>query len=76
MTVEQLEANYGHHHPDFQEEVAEAFGSRGRLEWHCVYNQRRWIRASLRSCLIANFDFQLCLRFGRAPFGRVCAQQG
>ena len=30
MTVEQLEANYGHHHPDFQEEVAEAFGSRGR----------------------------------------------
>jgi integrase len=28
MTVEQLEANYGHHHPDFQEEAAEAF--RGR----------------------------------------------
>jgi len=26
MTVEQLEANYGHHHPDFQEEAAEAFG--------------------------------------------------
>jgi hypothetical protein len=30
MTVEQLEANYGHHHPDFQEAAAEAFGSRGR----------------------------------------------
>lgn len=28
MTVEQLEANYGHHHPDFQDEAAEAF--RGR----------------------------------------------
>jgi hypothetical protein len=27
MTVEQLEANYGHHHPDFQEEAAEAFSS-------------------------------------------------
>jgi integrase len=28
MTVEQLEQNYGHHHPDFQEEAAEAFGGR------------------------------------------------
>lgn len=28
MTVEQLEANYSHHHPDFQEEVAVAFGGR------------------------------------------------
>ncbi|QOZ32086.1 hypothetical protein [Bradyrhizobium sp. CCBAU 53421] len=28
MTVEQLEANYGHHHPDFQEEAAKAFGAR------------------------------------------------
>jgi hypothetical protein len=28
MTVEQLEANYGHHHPDFQEEATEAFGGR------------------------------------------------
>jgi integrase len=28
MTVEQLEANYGHHHPDFQEEAAEAFSGR------------------------------------------------
>jgi integrase len=28
MTVEQLEANYGHHHPDFQVEAAEAFGGR------------------------------------------------
>jgi integrase len=28
MTVEQLEANYGHHHPDFQGEAAEAFGGR------------------------------------------------
>ena len=28
MTVEQLEANYGHHHPDFQEEAAVAFGGR------------------------------------------------
>jgi hypothetical protein len=28
MTDEQLEANYGHHHPDFQEEAAEAL--RGR----------------------------------------------
>jgi hypothetical protein len=26
MTVEQLEANYGHHHPEFQEQAAEAFG--------------------------------------------------
>jgi hypothetical protein len=30
MTVEQLEANYGHHHPDFQEAAAEAFGGRRR----------------------------------------------
>jgi len=28
MTVEQLEANYGHHHPDFQGEAAEAFSAR------------------------------------------------
>lgn len=28
MTVEQLEAGYGHHHPDFQEEAAGAFGGR------------------------------------------------
>src|ERR1700738_2785694 len=28
MTVEQLEQNYGHHHPDFQEDAAEAFGGR------------------------------------------------
>jgi hypothetical protein len=28
MTVEQLEQNYGHHHPDFQEEAAEAFDGR------------------------------------------------
>jgi hypothetical protein len=28
MTLEQLQANYGHHHPDFQEEAAEAFGGR------------------------------------------------
>jgi hypothetical protein len=28
MTLEQLEENYGHHHPDFQEEAAEAFGER------------------------------------------------
>ena len=28
MTVEQLEQNYGHHHPDFQEEAVEAFGRR------------------------------------------------
>jgi integrase len=28
MTVEQLEANYGHHHPDFQEEAAKAFNAR------------------------------------------------
>jgi integrase len=28
MTLEQLEAGYGHHHPDFQEEAAEAFGGR------------------------------------------------
>jgi hypothetical protein len=26
--VEQLEQNYGHHHPDFQEDAAEAFGGR------------------------------------------------
>jgi integrase len=32
MTVEQLEANYGHHHPDFQEEAAEAFGRRRSSE--------------------------------------------
>lgn len=25
MTLEQLEESYGHHHPDFQEEAAEAF---------------------------------------------------
>jgi len=28
MTVEQLEANYGHHHPEFQEQAAVAFGGR------------------------------------------------
>jgi integrase-like protein len=28
MTVEQLEQNYGHHHPDFQDEAAVAFGGR------------------------------------------------
>ncbi|SHN66589.1 tyrosine-type recombinase/integrase [Bradyrhizobium erythrophlei] len=28
MTVEQLQDNYGHHHPDFQSEAAEAFGGR------------------------------------------------
>jgi integrase len=28
MTLEQLEDGYGHHHPDFQEEAAEAFGGR------------------------------------------------
>jgi len=28
MTVEQLEQIYGHHHPDFQGEAAEAFGGR------------------------------------------------
>lgn len=28
MTLEQLQASYGHHHPDFQEEAAEAFGGR------------------------------------------------
>jgi integrase len=26
MTLEQLQENYGHHHPDFQEDVAAAFG--------------------------------------------------
>jgi hypothetical protein len=28
MTLEQLQENYGHHHPDFQEEATEAFGRR------------------------------------------------
>lgn len=28
MTLEQLQDNYGHHHPDFQEEAAEAFSGR------------------------------------------------
>jgi len=28
MTLEQLQENYGHHHPDFQEEAAEAFGGK------------------------------------------------
>lgn len=28
MTVEQLEQNYSHHHPDFQEDAAGAFGGR------------------------------------------------
>jgi integrase len=28
MTLEQLENGYGHHHPDFQEEAAGAFGQR------------------------------------------------
>jgi integrase len=28
MTLEQLQANYGHHHPDFQEEAATAFGGK------------------------------------------------
>jgi integrase len=30
MTVEQLEQNYGHHHPDFQEDAAEASGDDAR----------------------------------------------
>jgi integrase len=29
MTVEMLQENYGHHHPDFQEEAAGAFGGSG-----------------------------------------------
>jgi hypothetical protein len=28
MTLEQLQDNYGRHHPDFQEEAAEAFSGR------------------------------------------------
>jgi hypothetical protein len=28
MTVEQLEEGYGHHHPDFQDDAASAFGGR------------------------------------------------
>lgn len=28
MTVETLEATYGHHHPDFQDEAASAFGGK------------------------------------------------
>jgi hypothetical protein len=28
MTLEQLENGYGHHHPDFHEEAAEALGRR------------------------------------------------
>ena len=28
MTLEQLQETYGHHHPDFQEEAAQAFGGR------------------------------------------------
>ncbi|MDB5619506.1 hypothetical protein [Tardiphaga sp.] len=28
MTLEQLQDNYGHHHPDFQEEAADAFSGR------------------------------------------------
>jgi integrase len=28
MTLEQLQANYGHHHPDFQEEACTAFGGK------------------------------------------------
>ena len=28
MTLEQLQENYGHHHPDFQDEAAEAFSGR------------------------------------------------
>jgi hypothetical protein len=28
ITLEQLQENYGHHHPDFQEEAAEAFSGR------------------------------------------------
>ena len=31
MTLEQLENGYGHHHPDFQGEAAEAFGGRRQL---------------------------------------------
>jgi hypothetical protein len=32
MTVEQLEQTYGHHHPDFQGEAAEAFGGRAESQ--------------------------------------------
>ena len=42
MTVEQLEANYGHHHPDFQGEAVEAFGGR---RWLLV---ARYSRLELR----------------------------
>ncbi len=31
MTVQQLEATYGHHHPDFQASAAEAATSKSRL---------------------------------------------
>jgi integrase len=34
ITVEQLQENYGHHHPDFQSEAAEAFGDGGRSKAH------------------------------------------
>ncbi|MGJ5201828.1 hypothetical protein [Bradyrhizobium sp. SZCCHNS3002] len=42
MTVEQLEQTYGHHHPDFQGEAAEAFG--GRAESPSLSRQSRTAR--------------------------------
>jgi hypothetical protein len=33
MIVETLINTYGHHHPDFQEEAAKAFGGTGLREW-------------------------------------------
>jgi integrase len=40
MTVQQLEATYGHHHPDFQREASEALGGRNG-ERNTVNKQRR-----------------------------------
>jgi hypothetical protein len=44
MTVEQLEANYGHHHPEFQEEAVEAFGGRIGTAYRATMgrNSRQW----------------------------------
>jgi len=40
MTVQQLEQTYGHHHPDFQREAAEALGGQNG-ERNTVNKKRR-----------------------------------
>ena len=66
MTVEQLEANYGHHHPDFQEEAAEAFGGR---RWADPFSSRA-AKPSSASCRARRRTMLFSSRFPRLSGSR------